>query len=177
MDYKIKAAVKSTKILIIEDDAIMTRLLRDILEVMGFGEITTVKDGNKALQEVIAKNFDLIFCDWKMLGMDGIEFTKLLRMIPYPEKCFTPVVMITGKARKEDVEVARDAGVTEYVIKPFTVKSLCEKIKAIVERPREFVLADSYKGPDRRRRDNPEKVPQGKERRKNGRKQPDRKSS
>jgi DNA-binding response OmpR family regulator len=151
-DYRIKSAVKSTKILLIEDDVVMTALIRDVLIAMGFSDIKIVKDGDKALRELILHSFDLIFCDWKMSGMDGIEFTRRLRMLPN-EKCFTPLVMVTGKASLEEVKIARDAGVSEYMIKPFSVNSLCAKIKSIIETPRQYVLSDTYSGPDRRRKE------------------------
>jgi DNA-binding response OmpR family regulator len=164
-DYKVKSAVKSTKILLIEDDVIMTKLVKDVLVVMGFTDVTTVREGEKALKEIALHNYDLIFCDWKMEGMDGIEFTRRLRTLPN-EKCFIPVVMLTGKASREDVELARDMGVNEYMIKPFSVNSLCAKIKSILENPRAYILSDTYAGPDRRRKDDREKIPNGVDRRK-----------
>ena len=140
MDYKIKAELKSTKILVVEDDPIMITLLRDVLKVMGFGEITLVNLASKGLEELRLTAFDLIFTDWRLPYMSGIDFVKAVRSIPNQSKCYVPIIMLTGNARKEDVEIARDAGVTEYMIKPFSIKSLCAKIKEIVERPRQFVL-------------------------------------
>ena len=160
-DFKIKSSLKSTRILVLEDDQIMLTLLRDVLNVMGFGEIVIAKQGELALQEIKKSNFDLIFCDWRMRGMDGLEFTKVVRAIPDPAKCFTPIIMLTGYAKEEDVKTARDAGVTEYMVKPFSIKSLCTKIKSIVENPRQFVINNTFKGPDRRRKEDPTKVPDG----------------
>src|SRR5688572_4571644 len=129
VDYKIKAALKSTKILVVEDDAVMITLLRDVLLVMGFGEVVIARDGEEALDRVKEQNFELIICDWKMRGMSGIEFTKALRELEDYEKCYTPVIMLTGYSLSEDVEQARDAGVTEYMVKPFSIKALCERVK------------------------------------------------
>lgn len=165
VDYKIKSHLKSTKILVAEDDAVMITLLRDVLTVMGFGQMVFVKDGKRALDEIAKHEFDLIFCDWRMNGMSGLEFTKALRAYPDYTKCYTPIIMLTGNARLEDVEIARDAGVTEYMVKPFSVKSLCAKIKSIIERPRSFIMSDLYKGPDRRRRSDFGAIPQGIDRR------------
>lgn len=143
----------------------MLRLLRDVLQVMGFGQIIVVVEGSAALKELAASDFDLIFCDWRMKGMNGLEFTKTVRALSNTNKCYTPIIMLTGYAKQEDVEIARDAGVTEYMIKPFGIKSLCSKIKSIVENPRSFVITNSYKGPDRRREEEPEKIPGGIDRR------------
>lgn len=165
VDYKIKASLKSTKILILEDDPIMLTLLRDVLAVMGFGHITIARDGQYALNELEIDNYDLIFCDWRMRGMDGLEFTKMVRAHPDPNKCYTPIIMLTGYARQEDVETARDAGVTEYVVKPFSVKALCARIKSIIENPRHFVVSSNYKGPDRRLKNEPHRIPDGIDRR------------
>ncbi len=166
VDYKIKSALKSTKILVVEDDSVMIRLIYSVLDVMGFGEIQTVRNGEEALEKIATEHFDLIFCDWKMKGMDGIEFTRRLRAMPY-DTCYTPVIMLTGKANKEDVEIARDAGVNEYMVKPFSVNALCAKVKAIVELPRMFVKTGKYSGPDRRRRSEPELIPDKLDRRRN----------
>lgn len=164
-DYKIKESLKSTKILILEDDEIMLRLLRDVLTVMGFGEIVVAKEGKKALELIQAKDFDLIFCDWRMRGMDGLEFTRAIRSVPEGNKRFTPIIMITGYAQQQDVETARDAGVTEYLIKPISIQAMCLRIKSIVENPRSFVISEDYKGPDRRRKNEPHKIPGGVDRR------------
>ena len=165
LDYKINMNLKSTKILIVEDDPMLITLLRDVLRVMGFGEIVVAMDGKAGLEEVHRHHFDLIFCDWRMKAMSGLEFTQALRTSTDYTKCYTPVIMLTGNARQEDVEIARDAGVTEYMVKPFSVKCLCDKIRSIIEHPRPFVMGEEYKGPDRRRKNDLEKKPEGKERR------------
>ena len=150
----------------IEDDNIMASLIRDVLDIMGFRNIVFHKDAKLALQDIHQNAYDLILCDWKMQGMSGIEFTKTLRIFELTKKRYTPLIMITGKAQEEDVRAARDAGVTEYLIKPFSVVAMCEKIKAILERPRDFVISDAYIGPDRRRRNDAKLIPNGIDRRK-----------
>jgi two-component system chemotaxis response regulator CheY len=164
---KIKSALKSTKVLIIEDDSIMLGLIREILKIMGFSDITVVKDGNHAFNEIKLNNYDLIFCDWIMPGMNGIEFSKALRRLPQYEKCGIPIIMVTGKATVEDVKTARDAGVNEYLAKPFSIHLLTSKIKSVIENPRPFVVSDNYIGPDRRHKNSPESIPGGADRRTN----------
>lgn len=152
--------------MMIEDDNIMAVLIRDVLDIMGFRNFVFYKDAKLALEDIYKNHYDLILCDWKMPGMSGIEFTKALRAYEVSTKRFTPLIMITGKAQEEDVRLARDAGVTEYLIKPFSVVGMCDKIKAILERPRDFVISSDYIGPDRRRREQPGLIPNGVDRRK-----------
>ena len=165
VELRAKSALKSTRVLLAEDDPIMLSLIRDVLNVMGFGEVVVARDGRKALQDIMLQSFDLVFCDWLMPDMNGIEFTKAIRRLPDYEKCCVPIVMLTGKAMLEDVRTARDAGVNEYLIKPFSVDMLCTKIRAVIDHPRQYVLSDTYSGPDRRRKAEPEKIPFGKDRR------------
>ncbi len=160
-----KSALKSTKVLIAEDDSVMVGLIRDVLKVLGFGEIVHVKDGRAAIKELLKQDFDLIFCDWNMPDVNGIEFTRTVRRLPHYEKCAIPIIMVTGRATADDVRNARDAGVNEYLAKPFSINMLCDKVKSVIENPRRYVLSDTYSGPDRRRRDDPEKI-EGKDRRK-----------
>jgi DNA-binding response OmpR family regulator len=164
-DLKIKSALKSTRVLVAEDDTIMLTLIKDVLAVLGFGEINVVKDGLKAIQEIKLNNYDLVFCDWKMPGVSGIEFTKAVRSLPSYEKSCVPIIMVTGKALEEDVITARDAGVNEYLIKPFSIKLMCTKVKNIIEHPRPFILSQDYRGPDRRRKDDFSQIPGGIDRR------------
>lgn len=163
-EFKGKAVLKATKVLIAEDDPIMLALLTDVLQKLGFGEIVTVADGRTAIKEVLKKDFDLILCDWLMPEIDGIEFTKTIRHLPHYEKCATPIIMVSGKAAEEDIRIARDSGVNEYLAKPFTIDMLCERVQSVVDHPRKYVLSDTYSGPDRRRRREP--IPNGVERRK-----------
>lgn len=130
----------------------MRRLLKDMLDVLGFTNVHLTEDGLEALDYLQFHQADIIICDWKMHGMDGITLTRHVRERMSGGKRFVPIIMLTGKAEEQDVITARDAGITEYLIKPFTTQTLFDRIKAVIENPRGFVLAEEYKGPDRRRR-------------------------
>lgn len=138
-------------ILVVEDDGMMSKLIRDMLMVMKFKDITITHNGREALSALAKREFELVICDWKMQHMDGIEFTKAVRNKMQPPTRFVPIIMLTGKGEKHDVEVARDAGITEYLVKPFNAEGLYNRIKMVVEKPRQFVAAKDFKGPDRRR--------------------------
>jgi DNA-binding response OmpR family regulator len=83
--------------------------------------------------------------------MSGVEMLKAVRAEKGPLK-FTPIIMITSETRREKVIMARNAGITEYVAKPFNAKSLIMRIREVIKRPRPFVDVGLYFGPDRRRR-------------------------
>ncbi len=154
--------LKKFAILIVDDDRLMLRLISDVLTRLGFGHVYKASSGAQALAMVDTTPVDFIICDWRMADMNGIEFTRKVRDAA-SIYTLVPIIMLTGNAEEEHVRLARDAGVTEYLIKPFTVRELCRRIEEIIERPREFVLAPTYKGPSRRRHSAP--PPDGVERR------------
>lgn len=139
-------------VLVVDDDASIRMLLRDSMRTLGFSKIIIASDGKEALKEIEAGSIDIVLCDWVMRPMDGIGLTKAIRALNNPLKRTTPIVMITGKSELYDVQIARDAGITEYITKPFTIQQLCSRITAVVEKPRDFVIAKVFTGPDRRRR-------------------------
>src|ERR1700761_7580061 len=79
----------------------------------------------------------------------------MLRNSPDSKNPYLPIVMMTGHSEKSRVVEARDAGVTEFVAKPLTAKSVLERLQAVIYRPRPFVRTANYFGPDRRRREDP----------------------
>lgn len=139
-------------ILVVEDDRIMRTLVKDMLQILGFHSVSTAEDGQAAIDYLYFNNADIIICDWKMQGMDGIAFTRHIREKMPGGKRFLPIIMLTGKSEEKDVRTARDAGVTEYIIKPFSADGLYERIRTVIENPRGFVLSEGFTGPDRRRR-------------------------
>ena len=143
--------LKHFTVLIVEDDRLIRKLIHDVLARLGFGNILKARDGQEALALLDSKPIDFIICDWRMPHMDGIAFTKKVRASG-KAYALVPIIMLTGNAEKEHVIDARDAGVTEYLVKPFTVRDLFDRLKEIINNPREFVMAFSYQGPSRRRR-------------------------
>jgi len=149
--------LKHFSVLIVEDDRLMQKLVFDVLMKLGFGQIFKARNGREAFEVMNGHPMDFVICDWRMREMDGIQFTKAVRASG-KAYALVPIIMLTGNAEKHHVVEARDAGVNLYLIKPFTVKDLCSRLKEIIENPREFVLAPGYKGPSRRRRNNPDAV-------------------
>ena len=164
------AAVSSSKlskvnVLVIDPDKRIKDLLRKVLISLGFGAIYIAADGKEGLDVLGRKSVDLVITDWDMQPMDGIGFIKFLRNDKSSSMRTLPVIMLTGRAQRKDVEVARDSGMNEFLVKPFTVKTLCDRIILVIENPRNFILSQAYTGPDRRRRAMP---PKGIDRRRKG---------
>src|SRR3546814_4837598 len=83
--------------------------------------------------------------------MDGIGFVEWVRKNPAAKNVFVPIIMVTAQSEEWKVMKARDAGVTEFLVKPFSAKTMARRITVVVENPRQFVRTDEFFGPDRRR--------------------------
>lgn len=133
----------------------MTELIRSLLLLFGVGQVLTAKNGKEGFDKYVANNPDMVLTDWMMREMDGISLTRLIRNSPKSKNQFVPIIMMTGFSEKRRVIQARDAGVTEFLVKPFTAKDLYKRVEEIIERPRQFVRSDDFFGPDRRRKRDP----------------------
>jgi len=161
------SSLGSLSVLIIDDDVRISSLVRDVLKSMGIKNIFVSSDAQRGLQIFKKETMDMVITDWRIGGgMDGLDFIRHVRAAEDSPNRFIPIIMLTGLAERHHVEAARDAGVTEFVVKPFTAKTLLHRVRMIIESPRGFVLSKAYKGPDRRR--GGERAPEGKERRKRG---------
>jgi two-component system, chemotaxis family, chemotaxis protein CheY len=138
--------------LIAEDNGFSARILENILRALGARHIKRVVDGIEAVEALKTFPADICFIDWVMPRMNGIEFTNFIRNNEESPDVFLPIIMVTGLSEVENVMDARDAGVTEYLIKPCSVQQILSRVKSVVENPRSFVRKDDYFGPDRRRR-------------------------
>ena len=96
---------------------------------------------------------DLAIVDYNMFPLDGVEFTRLVRTGPDSANIYLPIIMMSGHAEKSRIYAARDAGVTEFLVKPITAKAILDRINAVILKPRAFIKTSAYCGPCRRRRD------------------------
>ena len=117
------------KILIVDDFATMRRILRNILKQIGFTDIVEADDGNTALKELQKEKIDLILCDWNMPEMPGIDLLKTLKADEQLKDI--PFVMVTAEAQKDNIIEAVKAGVSSYIIKPFTAETVSEKLNKV----------------------------------------------
>jgi DNA-binding response OmpR family regulator len=138
-------------ILIVEDNQPMLDITKSLLLTFGVGNVVTAKNGNNGFKKFMEHDPDIIIADWMMKPMDGITFTQQVRNHPNSVNSFVPVILMTGFSEKRRVLEARDAGVTEFLVKPFNARDLYKRIAQVIERPRQFVRAPDFFGPDRRR--------------------------
>ena len=144
--------LKNLNLLIVEDTPSMLELMGSVLEAMGVGTVYTTENPKKGLEIVKARDPDIIICDWEMPDFDGIQFTQAIRTSgKYPNKT-VPIVMVSGHGTLARVKTARDAGINEFIVKPFTAQKLADRIAHVINNPREFVESQNYVGPDRRRK-------------------------
>jgi two-component system, chemotaxis family, chemotaxis protein CheY len=141
--------------LIVDDSAFVRRTCRAVLHAMGSRDISEAGNGDDALRLLERHQPDIMIVNWEMAPMSGIELVGRIRSNPDHPMAFTPVIMLTGHSELARVIFARDAGVNEFVVKPFSPRSLFVRIQAVVERPRPFVRTKNYFGPDRRRKEEP----------------------
>ncbi len=142
-------------VMIVDDNDHMRRLLRSILEALSVAQVHEASNGVTALNDSKLMIPDVIITDMMMEPINGLEFTRMLRDDPTHPATRIPVLMITGYSEKHHVEAARDAGVTEFLAKPVTVKGVGARLNSLLANPRPFVRTKSFTGPDRRRRQIP----------------------
>lgn len=119
-------------ILVVDDFNTMRRIVKNCLKQLGFNNVTEAEDGQVALQKMQNQEFKLVISDWNMPNMMGID---LLRAVRADEKLkTTPFLMVTAEAQKENVIEAAKAGVSNYIIKPFTADVLQTKLEAIFKK-------------------------------------------
>ncbi len=120
-------------ILIVEDNRINQLLLKNTLLKFGFTNFSVAESGEAALKKHAEKNFDLILLDIQMPGMDGYEITNAIRTTMSPEYLTVPIIALTANGSKKDKAKALEAGVNEYVIKPYTPEDLYSTILKYVD--------------------------------------------
>jgi CheY-like chemotaxis protein len=174
----IHSRIMRMHILVVDNDPAMADLMKNMLNTLGFTQVTIAHDGYEAMDILHEKHIDLLIGDAYLRPMDGAEERRIstpvgqkakpmwkefppingaalvecIRHTRYSPNPFVPVVMMVSPAKPNIVNALRDAGVNEVLAKPLNAKMLCERILNVVERPRTFVTSESYKGPCRRRK-------------------------
>src|SRR5215470_17176191 len=154
------------RFLVCDDNPHMRRILRTLLHSFGAREVYESEDGATALEMYTHYVPDIVITDWAMPIFDGLELAQMIRQPESKGNPYAPIIMLTGHSEKRRVTYARDAGVTEFLVKPISAKALYDRILNVVANPRAFIKTKSYFGPDRRRNANPNYA--GPERRKGG---------
>jgi len=121
---------KDMKFLVVDDFSTMRRIIKNLLNDLGYANVTEADDGQTALPILQAGGIDFLVTDWNMPGMAGLDLLKAVRADAKLAKL--PVLMLTAEAKREQIIEAAQAGVSGYVIKPFTAVTLKEKIDKIL---------------------------------------------
>lgn len=151
-------------VLVVEDSGFIRTVLTATLRAIGVGVVHAVNSGADAIRWLDQRRaalppgappVDLVISDLVMPEVDGLMLLRWLRYSPQSPDKFLPILMLSGAADRQYVEQARDLGATDFIAKPFSAQTIANRLLFAVARPRRFVLAKGYFGPDRRRADKP----------------------
>ncbi len=117
------------KVLVVDDMSTMRRIVKNVLKQIGYSDIVEAENGEEALKKLKGGGVGLVVSDWNMPVMSGIDLLRAIRADP--ELKDIPVLMVTAEAQKENIIEAVQAGVSNYVVKPFTADALLEKLQKI----------------------------------------------
>jgi len=159
------ASLDKVTILILEDNSHMALILREIMRGFGLRDIREARDAATAFEIIKDNPTDIALVDQNLGDLDGSEFIQLIRNADDSPNPFIQIIMVTAHGDRKTVMEAIRSGANEFMVKPVTPLDLYKKLRACIDKPRQFVRTKTYFGPDRRRRQDP--VYRGPWRRKN----------
>jgi two-component system chemotaxis response regulator CheY len=121
---------KSMNVLIVDDYKTMLRIIRNLLKQIDFNNVDEATDGAEALTKLRASQYGLVISDWNMQPMTGLQLLQEVRSDSRLKA--TPFIMITAESKMENVVAAKQAGVSNYIVKPFNAETLREKIEKVL---------------------------------------------
>ena len=149
-----RARFSRVRVLLADHDARTAGLVKQILFSFGFRDICCVTRGNDVLHLLATEPFDLIITEYSMAEVDSMTMVKAIRTAKDAKSIRRdiPIIMLTARAEMENIQAARDAGINEFIVKPFSAKTISDRIIMVIDNPRAFVDAPGFVGPCRRRR-------------------------
>lgn len=121
---------KNMRILVVDDFQTMRRIIINLLRQLGFTNMTEADDGSTAWEKLQAEHIDLIVSDWNMPKMTGMDLLRTVRGSEQHKA--TPFIMVTAEGKRENVIAAVQAGVSNYIVKPFNAVTLKEKMSKVI---------------------------------------------
>ena len=121
---------KNMPILIVDDYKTMLRIIRNLLKQLGFNNVDEATDGSSALQKMRDRSYGLVISDWNMEPMSGLELLKEVRADGQLQE--VPFIMVTAESKSENVVAAKQAGVSNYIVKPFNAATLKSKLTTAI---------------------------------------------
>lgn len=140
------------RFLVVDSNRLFLDMIKDVLSMMGATTVMRALDVEKAKRYLREESIDIVVTEWNLEGQTGVDLLDYIRNSPDSPNRVLPIIMLTASSEQDFVLAARDRGVTEFLAKPFTVQKFYDRLVAVIARPRSFVDAESYFGPDRRRR-------------------------
>lgn len=122
---------KNMNVLIVDDYNTMLRIIKNLLKQLGFNNVDEATDGSMALEKIKNKSYGLVISDWNMEPMSGLELLKQIRG-SNDNYSKVPFIMVTAESKTENVIMAKQAGVNNYIVKPFNAETLKTKISAVL---------------------------------------------
>ena len=120
----------SMPVLIVDDYKTMIRIIRNLLKQLNLNNVEEATDGGMALQMLRARRFGLVISDWNMQPVTGLDLLRQIRADPALKD--TPFIMVTAESKTENVLAAKEAGVNNYIVKPFNAETLKAKIASVL---------------------------------------------
>ena len=150
------AQLGALRVLLVDDNQHMRSIVSAVLAGIGISQVRECWDGAEGLAALREWPADVAIVDFRMTPVDGVEFTHLVRNAADSPNPYLPIIMLTGSDERSRVMEARDAGVNECVVKPVTARAWVDRLNQVIFRPRPFIRSESYFGPCRRRKQDPE---------------------
>lgn len=138
-------------VLVVDDNRVIQQTLCELLRSLNISRLSRADNGKQAIKSLTNAPADIIFADWRMPVMNGETFVRWVRQSPASPNPTVPIVLVTAANAREDIEAARDVGVSEFLIKPVTGKAVEKRLEAALNLPRKFIDTQAYVGPCRRR--------------------------
>lgn len=127
---KVVAVDKAMNVLIVDDYKTMLKIVGNLLRQLGFSNIDEATDGGMALEMFGQKQYGLVISDWNMEPMSGLDLLKNIRAGTHNNK--VPFIMVTAESKTENVIIAKQAGVNNYIVKPFNAETLKTKLTSVL---------------------------------------------
>jgi two-component system chemotaxis response regulator CheY len=144
--------LRKLSVLVADSSSHMAGLVGQMLRALKISDIVEVTDAGRVVSTLGNRKFDLVLIDVDLNAIDALEIVRKLRAASDNPNHAVPIIMMAKAAPATRVAAARDAGITDFLRKPFAPSYLETRIRAVLEQPRDFIEADVYAGPDRRRR-------------------------
>jgi CheY-like chemotaxis protein len=146
--------LRALSILVVDDNEQMRTIIGTVLSAAGVGRLYYAADGRAGLDSLATYDIDVAYVDYEMPVMNGLDFIARARA-QGGERRLTPIIMLTGHSDMMRLSAARDRGVNEFLAKPVTARNILLRLESVIMRPRPYIDAPDFFGPDRRRRQIP----------------------